>query len=310
MLDRIPRLAVSYIASSRAELFGVRGSPMRRHFTPLAIASALALTTGAARADSFTGTIYNNTTYQQSSDTQPSTPAGYFFSLGGFFQTAGSWTTGTATYPGTGSPQALSLCCGGTQLNYGSPILTQSQLAAAYPFGTYPIAASGGTAGSVQSVLNYSANYFTTAVPYITNYSALNGLNPANSFTINTNTFTPAPGTNNGYTFFTITNDATRQVVFNQGFLDPSTSSFLLVANLLAPNTKYDFELDFSDRVDGGYNTALGTFSEQGFDVRTDGSFTTGAVVTPLPGALPLFATGLGALGLLGWRRKRKAQAV
>jgi hypothetical protein len=28
---------------------------------------------------------------------------------------------------------------------------------------------------------------------------------------------------------------------------------------------------------------------------------------TPLPAALPLFATGLGALGLLTWRRKRKA---
>ena len=27
----------------------------------------------------------------------------------------------------------------------------------------------------------------------------------------------------------------------------------------------------------------------------------------PLPAALPLFPTGLGALGLLGWRRKRKA---
>ena len=26
----------------------------------------------------------------------------------------------------------------------------------------------------------------------------------------------------------------------------------------------------------------------------------------PLPAALPLFVTGLGALGLLGWRRKRK----
>jgi hypothetical protein len=31
---------------------------------------------------------------------------------------------------------------------------------------------------------------------------------------------------------------------------------------------------------------------------------------TPIPAALPLFATGLGALGLLGWRRKRKAQAA
>ncbi len=32
--------------------------------------------------------------------------------------------------------------------------------------------------------------------------------------------------------------------------------------------------------------------------------------VTPLPAALPLFATGLGALGLLGWRRKKKASAI
>jgi len=31
---------------------------------------------------------------------------------------------------------------------------------------------------------------------------------------------------------------------------------------------------------------------------------------TPLPAALPLFATGIGGFGLLGRRRKRKAQAV
>jgi hypothetical protein len=31
---------------------------------------------------------------------------------------------------------------------------------------------------------------------------------------------------------------------------------------------------------------------------------------TPLPAALPLFAGGLGALGLLGWRRKRKNAAT
>jgi hypothetical protein len=38
------------------------------------------------------------------------------------------------------------------------------------------------------------------------------------------------------------------------------------------------------------------------------GSGTSTAVATtPLPTTLPLIATGLGALGLLGWRRKRKA---
>jgi hypothetical protein len=36
---------------------------------------------------------------------------------------------------------------------------------------------------------------------------------------------------------------------------------------------------------------------------------TTASPATPLPGALPLFATGLGGLGLLGWRRKRKQAA-
>ena len=35
----------------------------------------------------------------------------------------------------------------------------------------------------------------------------------------------------------------------------------------------------------------------------------TGPVATPLPAALPLFASGLGALGLLTWPRKRKAAA-
>jgi hypothetical protein len=35
-----------------------------------------------------------------------------------------------------------------------------------------------------------------------------------------------------------------------------------------------------------------------------------GVHVTPLPAALPLFATGLGALGLMRWRRNRKGLAA
>ena len=40
---------------------------------------------------------------------------------------------------------------------------------------------------------------------------------------------------------------------------------------------------------------------------RVDGTLT---MVTPLPGAVVLFGSGLGLLGLLTWRRKRKAQAA
>ena len=35
-----------------------------------------------------------------------------------------------------------------------------------------------------------------------------------------------------------------------------------------------------------------------------------GAVATPIPATLPLFATGLGVIGLLAWRRKRKNAAA
>jgi len=42
----------------------------------------------------------------------------------------------------------------------------------------------------------------------------------------------------------------------------------------------------------------------------TVADWTVAAAATPLPAALPLFATGLGALGVLGWRRKKKAVAL
>ncbi|MGZ5866501.1 MAG: hypothetical protein ACXWKC_14070, partial [Xanthobacteraceae bacterium] len=53
-------------------------------------------------------------------------------------------------------------------------------------------------------------------------------------------------------------------------------------------------------------------FGSRVFMIGLDDVSVTGPSVaeTPIPGALPLFASGLGALGLLGWRRKRKAVAA
>ncbi len=50
-------------------------------------------------------------------------------------------------------------------------------------------------------------------------------------------------------------------------------------------------------------NDCTDTNGSNGFNGGSNG-------VTPLPAALPLFATGLGAMSLLGWRRKRKNAAA
>ncbi len=54
----------------------------------------------------------------------------------------------------------------------------------------------------------------------------------------------------------------------------------------------------------GSYVWTWGPAADQSFTLNI------GLPSTPLPAALPLFATGLGALGLLGWRRKRKPQSA
>jgi hypothetical protein len=47
-----------------------------------------------------------------------------------------------------------------------------------------------------------------------------------------------------------------------------------------------------------------------GITEKSSGDLEIASRATPIPAAFPLFATGLGAMGLLGWRRKRKARVV
>ncbi len=58
-----------------------------------------------------------------------------------------------------------------------------------------------------------------------------------------------------------------------------------------------------------GYHSGIGALDESWAidNVRVS---TNAVTAVPLPAALPLFAAGLGLLGLFGWRRKRTASAV
>jgi hypothetical protein len=135
---------------------------------------------------------------------------------------------------------------------------------------------------------NFSLAYVTP-----TSYSLSNGL-----ITITNTNDLPAP---NGYQtpFFALSTDSNGNIL-NWGIGDiqagPGQSIYsynLAPGQLGATNgdvvdlTQY-FPQDYSDQA----------------SVDDAGTWT-----TPLLAALPLFATGLGTLGLLGWRRKRKPDA-
>jgi hypothetical protein len=86
---------------------------------------------------------------------------------------------------------------------------------------------------------------------------------------------------------FTSTNDGTNTNLWQ-------FESFSFVANGSTANLLFSGESGFA---------YIGLDNVVATDVGVVGT-------TPVPAALPLFATGLGALGMFGWRRKRKAQAV
>lgn len=88
----------------------------------------------------------------------------------------------------------------------------------------------------------------------------------------------------------------------------------------LVPNVAYSVRLEAnaeayngssaSATLDPFFQFASG-FNSAGYSLQfSDGITNTPPAVTPIPLTLPLFTTGLGALALLGWRRKRKAQAA
>jgi hypothetical protein len=90
------------------------------------------------------------------------------------------------------------------------------------------------------------------------------------------------------------------------GFTSAAGANLFLVTNPAFAS----YTLGLIDDTDG---PGIGTSTS--FLTGSGGSFTLTSITgdaefagTPLPAALPLFATGLGALGLLGWRRKRKAR--
>jgi uncharacterized repeat protein (TIGR01451 family) len=94
----------------------------------------------------------------------------------------------------------------------------------------------------------------------------------------------------------------------SEGTFDPNTGVWI-VGTVAANGTEtLNIALLVANFVGSLSNTAAVTAVDNAQTVTSNTVTTMVTGATPLPAALPLFATGLGALGLLGWRRKRKAR--
>jgi hypothetical protein len=95
--------------------------------------------------------------------------------------------------------------------------------------------------------------------------------------------------------------DSYNTLSFYSGANGTGTLLFSITGSALGIQTYGHDEVDFS-MTGGTFGSVVLTTSENAFEFADlqDGQ------ATPLPAALPLFATGLGAMGLFGWRRKRK----
>ena len=122
------------------------------------------------------------------------------------------------------------------------------------------------------------------------------------------------------------------EITAASGVIDGDTitgiSTFASADNYLFPGAAVPFQIDGSGisfaviPVPGSsLGTAVNIFSEKGFTIdkldpqsgsgEAFGYFSiVGVAATPLPAALPLFAGGLGMIGLLGRRKNRKPAAT
>ena len=135
--------------------------------------------------------------------------------------------------------------------------------------------------------------------------------------TIGTGTFSILPNIYTCCSGFSAESDSATKGSTSQSVLDDSmiehgtfatvnTSIFnpTIPGDITAPYYLFGPDLGF-----GLFYISEGTVERAIANLQIETVSANGAMATPLPAALPLFAGGLGVMGRLGWRKKRKAAA-
>ncbi len=262
---------------------------------------------GGAHAGVVSADVGLNPTFEQTGPTTV-TSTGGFFSGRAFVASSGDYTGGALSYGGPGSPQTLNFVPADVAWEYGSPSDPSfTDLQAAFPTGDYTFNLTGASPTSV--TINYAGGaYSNTPELAVASFNALQGLNAANSVTLDFNTMDPSPNATDSFVFFSVFN-ASNATVASGSFLPSDTTSVSIAGGTLMPGQTYTFELLFSDRI-SGFDNVAGVPTTQFYDSRTDASFSTAAGAVPEPSTWAMMLIGFGGLGLTVVRRGRKQGAL
>lgn len=220
--------------------------------------------------------------------------------------------TGPSTFSNTLSGLGLGGSISGSLTVTNSP--TPSINASATLSGVAGNPPAGGSV-SLGAVTNYSMEILgpTPTVSLLVNALGGVGFNSSPTSSAILLSFLQIRAANNGPVILSEFHQLQSSTVSSDGFTVASDFTF-------STNTLYDVRLQvgLSDSISGAGTHSMFAFVDPTFSIDDPNSgaysllFSEGfggasLVATPLPAALPLFGTGLGVIGLLGWRKKRKA---
>jgi hypothetical protein len=170
-----------------------------------------------------------------------------------------------------------------------------ADLQTALPAGTY----SGviGPGGPELPAITLPTDYTLPASPVFTNYAAIQGIDPQQSFTF---TFNPFGGSILDSTRFSVVDTATGGTVVNEA-LDPSDSQFVLPAGTLTAGRSYVATVYFAQFADLDLTMSGGYFHVGQANLNS----ATSVPLTPVPEPVSVLLVAGGVVVASGWVRCR-----
>ncbi len=248
-----------------------------------------------------------NPSYQQTGATTVASTGG-FFSGRIFFTNASDYASGTLTWPGADSPQALGAQPGPALIYQPSSYSTLAALNAAYPVGAYSFSIGGGTQPSQTDTINYRvAADSNVAQLTAASYNAVQSAKAGQALAIDlAEAMAPSGNATSSFVFLTLYDISSGfSVAYSTVAPDISDTSFLVPGGILKAGDQYELDTNFSDRIGGTDGNGVSTTIF--FDTHTDVLFTASAA--PEPAAWALMLAGVAGLGG-ALRRRRTASAA